>query len=143
MTPSDNCYALVRNAEGLKLQSYQDSKGVWTIGWGHTHGVGPGMSCTEDQAETWLELDMGEAVCSVNLLADPCNQNQFDALSSFTFNEGAGHLEGSTLLRYHRAGDFPEAAAQFNVWVYCDGRVLPGLVRRRACESHLYLEPVA
>lgn len=143
MTPSDNCYALVRSSEGLMLQSYQDSGGVWTIGYGHTHGVTSGMACTPEQAETWLELDMGEAVCSVNLLAEPCNQNQFDALCDFTFNEGAEHLESSTLLQYHRAGDFPEAAAEFGKWVYCDGRVLPGLVKRRASEAHVYLGEVS
>jgi lysozyme len=139
MTPSPACYALVRNAEGLRLRAYQDSKGVWTIGVGHTHRVYAGMVITSDQAEAFLELDMGEAVAGVNLLALPCTQCQFDALVSFTFNEGVGHLESSHLLRDHRLGDFPEAAAEFGKWVYCDGRVLDGLVKRRAAEAHLYL----
>lgn len=139
MTPSPACYALVRNAEGVRLRSYQDSKGVWTIGIGHTHGVTAGMTCSAEQAEHWLELDMAEAACAVNLLAMPCIQNQFDALVSFTFNEGVGHLEGSTLLKYHRAKDFPDAAHQFSSWVYCNHKVLPGLVKRRAAEAHLYL----
>jgi lysozyme len=139
MTPSDACYALVRNAEGLRLASYQDSKGVWTIGFGHTHGVGPGMTCTADQAEAWLELDMGEAAAGVNLLATPCTQDQFDALTDFAFNEGVHALETSHLLQYHRAGDFPDAAHAFSSWVFCDGRILPGLVKRRAAEARLYL----
>lgn len=139
MAPSTACYALVRTAEGLRLKAYQDSKGVWTIGTGHTRGVKPGMTCTPEQAESWLEADMAEASADVNRLAMPCSQCQFDALVSFTFNEGAEHLATSHLLKYHRAGDFPDAAHQFSSWVYCDGRVLPGLVKRRAAEAHLYL----
>lgn len=140
MTPSPACYALVRKAEGLRLGAYQDSKGVWTIGTGHTRGVVRGMVITPDQAEVYLEADMAEAAAAVNQLATPCLQCQFDALVSFTFNEGAHALETSHLLQYHRAGDFAEAAHQFSSWVFCDGRILPGLVKRRAAEARLYLD---
>lgn len=143
MTPSDACYALVRQSEGCALTAYLDSGGVPTIGFGHTHGVTSGMTCTPEQAEQWLEEDMQEAASAVNRLATPCTQSQFDALTDFAFNLGAEQLKTSTLLRYHRAGDYPDAAAEFAKWVRCDGRVLPGLVKRRALEAHMYLEGVS
>lgn len=139
MTPSPACYALVSNAEGCRLEAYRDSKGVLTIGVGHTRGVSEGQVITEDQAEQFLESDMAEAAAAVNRLALPATQHQFDALVSFTFNEGEGHLACSSLLREHRAGHFAEAAADFGSWIYCDHKVLGGLVKRRAAEAHLYL----
>ena len=139
MTPTDAAYAMVRNAEGLRLVAYRDSGGVWTIGYGHTRGVTSGMTCSAAEAEAWLEADMAEAVMGVNRLALPATQCQFDALCSFTFNEGVGNLSGSHLLQYHRAGDFADAAHAFSNWVFCNGEILPGLVKRRAAEAHLYL----
>lgn len=143
MKPSPACYTLVRNAEGCKLATYADSKGVLTIGVGHTKGVTHGMVCTSDQAEAWLEADMAEAASAVNRYATPCTQNQFDALTSFTFNEGEGKLTSSTLLHLHKAGDYAAAAAEFGKWVYCAHVILPGLVKRRAAEAHLYLSGIA
>lgn len=139
MTPSDACYALVRNAEGLRLEAYRDSGGVLTIGYGHTQGVSEGDICTPEQAQAWLEADMAWAAEAVNRNATPCTQGQFDALCDFTFNEGVGKLLGSTLLHKHKAGDYAGAAAEFGKWVYCDHVILPGLVKRRASEAHLYL----
>jgi lysozyme len=72
----------------------------------------------------------------------PLNQNQFDALVSFTENEGATSFEESTLLRLLNAGDYAGAAAQFDRWVYQKGRVLPGLVDRRQQEAALFNTPI-
>lgn len=142
MTPSPACYALVRNAEGCRLTSYQDGNGIWTVGVGHTPSH-EGETISWDQAEQLLESDMAGAAEAVNRLAMPCTQNQFDALVSFTFNEGQGRLAGSTLLHKHKAGDFAGAAAEFGKWVYCGHQVEAGLVKRRAQEAHLYLgEPL-
>jgi lysozyme len=139
MMPSPACEGLIRDAEGRRLRAYQDSRGVWTIGIGHTRGVRQGMTCTEAQAETWLEQDLAEAEATVNRLALPCTQNQFDALVSFVFNEGPTKFAGSTLLHLHRARDYAAAAGEFGKWIYCDHKVLPGLIKRRAAEAHLYL----
>lgn len=143
MNPSLACYDLVRDAEGCKLKAYRDSKGVLTIGTGHTKGVFEGQVITTNQAEQFLESDMAEAADAVNRLATPCTQNQFDALTSFTFNEGEGHLSGSHLLLYHKAGEYAKAAAQFGSWIYCNHEILEGLVKRRAAEAHLYLSEEA
>jgi lysozyme len=55
------------------------------------------------------------------------------------FNLGSGKLQTSTLLRKHKAGNYTGAAAEFSRWVYADGRIEPGLIKRRAAETHLYL----
>src|SRR5215469_13127525 len=100
MEYSDNGLKFTTQFEGLRLQSYQDSVGVWTIGWGHTRNVGPGQSITQDQAMEFLKEDVQTCVdfinshCKVQL-----NQNQFDALVDFAFNLGTGALGSSTLIR--------------------------------------------
>ena len=71
---------LTERFEGCRLESYQDSGGVWTIGYGHTMNVGPGMTCTQQQAEMWLSTDTHFAVAAVNVLVIvPLTQAEFDA----------------------------------------------------------------
>ena len=72
------------------------------------------------------------------LLKVPTKQHQFDALVSFAYNCGIGNLRSSTLLRKLNAGDFPGAALEFHRWNRANGRVLAGLVRRRAAEALLF-----
>lgn len=139
MTPSSACAALVRQFEGLRLAAYQDSVGVWTIGYGHTGtDVRPGMTITNAQADDLLRIDLGKAGRDVaRVVTVPVSQGQFDALTSFAFNLGGRALAGSTLLRLLNAGD-PGAAAQFDRWNQAGGQVLAGLVRRRAAERAMF-----
>jgi GH24 family phage-related lysozyme (muramidase) len=135
--------AVVENFEGLELSAYRDSVGVATIGYGHTNGVRMGQTITREQADAFLRSDLTwaeHAVCSD--VTAPLNDNQFDALVSFTFNCGAGALAGSTLLRKLNAGDYPGAADAFLSWVNGDHGPLPGLVARRNEERGLFLRPV-
>ena len=74
------------------------------------------------------------------LVTAPLNQNQWDALMSFTYNLGAANLESSTLRRLLNAGNYSAAAEQFPRWNKAGGQVLAGLVRRRAAERDLFLE---
>jgi lysozyme len=137
---SDQGLALTEQFEGLRLTAYQDSVGVWTIGYGHTGlDVQPGLTITQEQAGALLLQDVAGAVAAVNrLVTVPLTQNQFDALVDFTFNEGQGNLASSTLLRELNAGNTAGAAAQFLVWVYAGGVKLPGLVTRRQAEADLF-----
>ena len=130
--------ALTKSFEGLRLTSYQDDAGVWTIGWGHTQGVKPGQTITPEVAESFFLADTHAAVAGVNRLVNTATQNQFDALVDFAFNLGVGSLESSTLLKIHNAGDFNSAAGQFGHWIYAGGDIEQGLVRRRAAETALY-----
>jgi len=69
------------------------------------------------------------------MITVPLTQHQFDALVDWTFNEGSGNLASSTLLRKLNDGDYAGADAEFARWVRGGGRVLPGLVKRRALEA--------
>jgi lysozyme len=137
---SPACLDLVKSSEGCILSIYEDSGGVLTGGFGHTgHHLTFGERITQQQADAWLAADLANAASDVSRLAPKRTQNQFDALTDFVFNLGASALAGSTLLRLHNAGDYAEAAKQFSEWVFCKGKVLPGLVHRRAAEARLYL----
>jgi lysozyme len=139
MTPSPACLALIKQCEGLRLKAYRDSGSVLTIGYGHTRGVKAAQVITEAQADELLAADAQEAAEAVNRHALPCTQGQFDALTDFVFNLGEDRFANSTLLRMHQLGNFTGAAQQFGRWIYDNGRVLPGLVRRRALEAAMYL----
>lgn len=116
---------------------------VWTIGWGHTHGVTEGMTCTPEQAEDWFQQDMAWAQSAVlSAVNVSLNQNQFDALVSFTENVGAAAFDRSTLLRLLNEGNYTGAGSQFSNWVYQAGQILSGLVTRRKQEAALFNTPV-
>ncbi|MHB8704617.1 MAG: lysozyme [Candidatus Tyrphobacter sp.] len=137
---------LIENAEGCRLTAYPDpgtGGEPYTIGFGHTGGVTPGETITQEQADAFLAGDLERFESGVNdLCAISLNSNQFSALVSFAYNLGLGALAGSTLMRLVNAGNFKEAAAQFSHWVWADGQVLPGLVTRRAAEAALFLTPL-
>ncbi len=140
MTYSDAAMDLVRQSEGLRLEAYADTGGVWTIGYGHTGpDVHAGMVITEAEAVALLRADLQRAADGVSsLLRVPVSQGQFDALVDFAFNLGLGSLAGSTLLREINRGEMAAAADQFGLWVHDGGTVLPGLVARREAEEELF-----
>jgi lysozyme len=139
---SNKGLAFTEQFEGLRLTAYQDSVGVWTIGYGHTGpDVHPSLTITRRQASALLLKDVASAVAAVNRLVKvPLTQNQFDALVDFVFNAGAGNFAGSTLLRDLNAGNYAGAAAQFPRWVHAGNQILAGLVSRRNAEQALFLE---
>lgn len=141
MTPSPRCFALIRTSECLRTKAYLCPAGKLTIGYGHTGpDVKDGEVIDEGEAEALLKSDVTKAAQAVAQLAPICTQGQFDALTDFVFNLGAQHLASSTLLHRHNAGDYAGASAEFGKWVYGGGKVLPGLVKRRACEAHMYVD---
>lgn len=136
---SDQALDLIREAEGLELEAYKCPAGVWTIGYGHTRNVHQGDSITASEAERRLREDVRDAEDDLTrLVRVPLSQGQHDALVSFVFNLGGEALEESTLLRKLNAGDFTGAAKELDRWVHSDGKVLPGLVTRRAAERELF-----
>tara|TARA_R110000751_G_scaffold2018_11_gene9334 strand:- start:177100 stop:177684 length:585 start_codon:yes stop_codon:yes gene_type:complete len=141
--------ALIRQFEGCArlrpdgmIEAYPDpgtGGEPWTIGWGATGpGIGPGSVWTQQQCDARLESDVARHARDVAIaLGDaPTTQAQFDALVSFHYNTGA--IARSTLLRRHLAGDYRAAEQGFARWNRAGGRVLKGLVRRRAAEARLY-----
>jgi GH24 family phage-related lysozyme (muramidase) len=131
---------LLKSFEGLRLEAYQDPVGVWTIGYGTTSGVRPGMVITEAEAEALLRRDLARFENAVaDLVNVPVNDDQFSALVSFTYNVGEGALASSTLLRLLNQRDYSGAADQLLRWNRAGGAELPGLTRRRRAERALFL----
>lgn len=140
MTISQMGINLIKKWEGFRARAYLDPVGVWTIGYGHTHGVQPGQTITEPQALQLLESEVQHYADAVKrLVTVALNQNQFDALTSFTYNLGVGAFSQSTLLCLLNQEQYQGAADQFLRWVHAGGHVLPGLVSRRQEERGLFL----
>lgn len=145
MKTSANGINLICGFEGLRLKAYDDGVGVWTIGYGTTviNGVKVkiGDTCTIEQAKSYMAQDLKKFESAVETAVKvPLNQNQFDALASFTYNLGEGNLSKSTLLKKLNAKDYKGAAAEFPKWNKAGGRVLAGLVKRRKAEMELFLK---
>jgi lysozyme len=131
--------ALVREHEGLRLAAYRDTSGIWTIGYGHTEEVRPGYCISSDRAEQLLKADLTRAERAVAALVKvPLTDNQFSALVSFVFNVGEGAFAKSTLLRKLNESGYGLVPACLKSWIFDNGRVLPGLVKRRADEAALW-----
>ena len=130
---------LIKRYEGLRLKAYKPvpTEKYWTIGYGHySESVKEGMVITEGQAENFLRMDCEASVRAVNSLKRDFNQNQFDALVSFTFNCGVGSLKS---LCHGRTLDV--IAEKILLYNKAGGKVLNGLVRRRKEERELFLTP--
>lgn len=157
MRASQKATDLIHSFESLKLKAYKDpgSKNGLPItnGWGTTRDedgspISLGAIWTKAKADRLWARDLVVTEHGVNLLIGnaPTTQNQFDALVSFAYNVGldidddtlAEGLGDSKLLKYHLAGQFDIAASAFASWKYNDGKVMNGLIRRRAAESALY-----
>ncbi|MFI5163180.1 MAG: lysozyme [Sphingobacteriales bacterium] len=123
MKLSNQGIKLIKGFEGLRLSAYRDIAGIWTIGYGSTcyhdgQSVKPG-----DKLESVMQADalfantLGQFEDAVNLnVKTPLTQSQFDALVSFSYNEGTGALKGSTLLKKLNDKDYQGAADQFLLW---------------------------
>ena len=132
--------------EGLRTKAYQDSKGEWTIGYGHTAMAGTpkpykGMVITERDAEEILLRDLTQYENAVEQSVKvKLNDNQFAALVSFTYNVGIGALKKSTLLKKLNTGNFDAVPSEFMKWVYTGKEKNKGLANRRRAESYLWIE---
>ena len=136
---SENGIELIKEFEGRRLVAYQDSVGVWTIGYGHTKTAHEGRLIIKSTADRLLTEDLAEFEEYVNAFVEvPLTQNQFDAFVSWTFNLGPGNLQESTLLKKLNQGLYDEIPAEIRRWNKAGGEVLEGLVRRREAEAELF-----
>lgn len=130
---------LTEGFEGCELIPYQDSAGIWTDGYGNTHGVVPGVAITQEKAEADLVRNVQTAVYAVNhYVAIHLRQNEFDSLVDFCFNCGAGNFASSTMLRKLNQGDLVGAAREFERWDMAGGKHVAGLLRRRKAEEAMF-----
>ena len=131
----------IKRSESCKLVAYQDSVGVWTIGYGHTNGVKRGDRCTQYQAEQWLKEDLVRFEADANKVRGIRTQGQFDAVVDFCYNCGTGNFNSSTLKKYIEGGRKTwEIQEQFLRWVNAGGKKLGGLVTRRIWEANRFAD---
>lgn len=143
MKTSQQGLDLIKRFEGFSPVPYLCPAKIWTIGYGHAMRIedvpkfNGGIS--KQVAEAILRVDVLVAERAVaRLIRQPLNQNQFDALVSFTFNLGTGALQRSSLRQAINRGEMSVVPAQLMRWVWGGGRKLPGLIKRRAAEGSLF-----
>jgi lysozyme len=143
---SKKAIEMIKHHEGVRLDPYQCPAGLWTVGVGHL--IGDGKSLPEDwnkkftmkEVDKILADDLIRFENGINRLTSvSLTQGQFDALVSFSFNVGLGNYQASTLRAKLNRGDYEGASNEFPKWRRGGGRVLPGLVKRRADERNLFL----
>lgn len=129
---------LIKSFEGCRLSSYKCPSNKWTIGWGRTSGVYEGMVITQEQADQFLFEDVQRFVNAVNQyqVRFNFNQNQFDALVSFTYNCGEGSL-AAVMSCCNTKKEIAEECKLYNK--SSAGQILAGLVRRREEEYKLFM----
>ena len=138
---------MIKHHEGFVRKPYQDPIGLWTVGVGHLIGDGKSLSkewkgkvLTEEEVDELLFEDLERFEIGIQRLTKvPLTQSQFDALVSFSFNVGLGNFQSSTLRSKLNRGDYEGASNEFPKWRKAGGKILPGLVKRRADERALFL----
>ena len=146
MNISKNGLDLIKKYEGCKLVAYKDPVGIWTIGWGTTNAdmsitgtnIRQGLIISQATADAWLEKSINlKYSVTVDKYCKGLNQNQFDALASFTYNCGEGNLK--KLVSGRSTSQIAEHITSYNK---AGGIVLAGLTRRRNEEKELFLRPI-
>ncbi len=145
MRMTEQGIALIKAFEGFRDRAYRDPAGILTIGYGHTSAAGApqvttGLRMSEREAEAVLRDDVGKFSKEVvRLLRVELSDQQFSALVSFTYNVGSENLQRSSVLEAINKKDFASVPRRLALWTKAAGRVLPGLVKRRAAEAALFV----
>ena len=134
---SQNGINLIKQFESCHLKSYKCPAGIWTIGYGHTAGVYDGMTISQVQAESFLKDDLFKYEEKVNKYYRKYiwTQNEFDALVSFAFNIGS--IDQLTVNGTRTRAIIIQKILEYNK---ANGKILPGLTRRRETERELFLK---
>lgn len=147
--PTTDAISLIRKWEGFRDKAYQDSAGVWTIGYGFTNVDGKpvkeGDTMTREKADEMFATKVGQYTNFKNLVKVPLNANQEAALNSFEYNLGSGIWQKSAMpiIDKINAGDFAGAAEYMKKFVYAGGKRIQGLANRREEEASLLVSEIA
>ena len=153
MRTSKDGQDLIKSFESCRLRAYWDEAGRrWSIGWGRARGVREGDECTQEQANAWFSEDLADLETVIGNQGLQLSQSQFDAVISFCYNVGLGHIGGkpgflmlsdgrsSTMFRCLCVKDYAGAAAEFPKWDHAGGVKNAGIHRRRLAEQALFLK---
>ena len=146
MNISEKGLSFVKKFEGFSSVPYQDIVGIWTIGYGNTYYenkirvTAQDPPITEERATQLLKYIVKNFEKGVNeAVKSKINQNQFDALISFSYNLGVGNLKSSTLLKKVNINpNDPTIKEEFKKWNKAGDKEVKGLTIRRNEESNLY-----
>lgn len=139
MQTSDKGKEFIKHFEGCKLEAYQCSGDVWTIGCGHTRGVEEGDKISKKQADALLSADIEMVETHVQrLITVDLDQSQWDAIVSWCFNLGCGNLRASTMLQVINSGELDKVSEQIIRWDKVGKKAVAGLTRRRKAEADLF-----
>lgn len=134
---------LIKTFEGCRLNAYKDLAGIWTIGYGCTRDVEPGLAITQGEADVRLFQDLKEFEEGIlRLVKTPINQNEFSALVCLAYNIGLGRFKNSKILSYLNQGLKEKVPDQFLRFCLIKGEVSRGLANRREAERKLFKKPV-
>ena len=139
MNISKEGIVLIKHFEGCRLEAYEDAVGVPTIAYGRIKDVKMGDSCTQAQAEAWLNEELHEYEGYINdAVTVALTQNQFDSLVSWVYNLGPSNLKSSTMLKVLNKEQYADVPEQIQRWNKAGGKVLEGLTKRRNAEALLF-----
>lgn len=146
MSCNDSGIALIKNFESCRLQSYEDQRGIPTIGFGSTGSdIHLGMVWNQSQCDERFADDLlVKAETPLNRLISPnvhLTSNQFSSLCSLCFNIGQGHFASSTVLSTTNSGNLDDVPNHILLWDETDGVPNKGLIRRRQAEIDLWNTP--
>jgi len=145
MQISNKGLELIKEFEEFRSKAYLCPAKIPTIGYGCTfYANGKKVSLkdkglSKEEAIKLLIVVIDREFDINPLIKVNITQNQFDALTSFAYNVGIGNFINSTLLKKVNEKDFKGASAEFPKWIRANGKVLKGLVNRRAKERELFL----
>lgn len=148
MKTSQQGLRALQKSEGFKPNAYQDSVGVWTIGYGTIRLDGKpvvkGQRITQERAADELAKFVSglESGISAALGKSPTKQCEFDAFINLAYNIGLSAFLGSTALKRHIDGNKKGCAEAITWWNKAGGKTLQGLVNRRQREANMYLNGV-
>lgn len=134
---------IIKEFEGFRENAYKCPAGVWTIGYGWTHGVKEGDTITESEASELVQKEVDKIAEQIESVLgkevfQKLTENQVCALIDFVYNLGIGNFKTSTLRKLIEEGNFEDAGKQFERWNKAGGKVLEGLTRRRIAEKELW-----
>lgn len=147
MRVSNKCIEMVKEFEGCYLEAYPDPVYGWkvpTIGYGITSSdkaitgksIRKGMKISQETAERWLEESLNKKYLPLVLKYQTTygfNTSQIDALVSFAYNIGS--VDGLTKNGTRNIREIEYYIHEYNK---AGGKILPGLVRRRLAELHMF-----
>jgi len=147
MRTSEHGVAFVKAHEAFRDTAYVCPAGKLTIGYGHTDGVRPGQTITEEDADALLRAELVHYELAVeHHVTEPLNQNEYDALVSLCYNIGPTNFGKSSVVRFINEGHKRRAAEAFLLWdkARVNGKLVPlaGLTARRKRERELFLTPI-